>query len=375
MMGTLLPPPDMMTHASAPAQRPKDIQALTGFRFLAAAIVLMFHSGAGFAETAGLPEMLVRLLENGYLGLSFFFVLSGFVLTYSHGDGVASLRLYAASRVARIYPVYLLSLIIMLPLAWRGLSPKDAAAVLLMIQSWSDDFDKYAWIMQAWSISVEAFFYASFPLLIALIRRFSIAASSLALLLAASIMVAFGLPAAKLHDGTAPWLMFTPLARLPEFLSGMLLCQLLPVLQIGLANRKGTHEGLVWLVFAGIVTILATAAPGEHALLSLTTVLCGALIMLLSFGETRLAGLLSRPGMLLLGGASYAEYLLQGPVREWLRVMTSDSAAIRMAYPLVLFFLSILVFRHIETPVRRLLLRLASPARGLRDRAARPRPS
>src|SRR5271166_2046981 len=107
----------------------------------AAFSVLLFHSGAGFASHHNAPRFIVNTLENGYLGVSIFFMLSGFILTYNYYNRLelsrGGLLEFAVSRFARIYPVYIFFLIIILPLSMDKLYFSDACRVLLMVQSWT----------------------------------------------------------------------------------------------------------------------------------------------------------------------------------------------------------------------------------------------
>lgn len=109
----------------------------------------------------------------GYAGVTFFFVLSGFVLTYSHRDeanAVFDRRTFWLKRVARIYPTHILTLIISIPLMIsHGLNPKGSILIAgnaLLLQSWIPTSGGYfSGNPVAWSISDEAFFYALFPFL------------------------------------------------------------------------------------------------------------------------------------------------------------------------------------------------------------------
>ena len=62
----------------------RTINALTGIRFLAAMLVFLFHFGASFSERIGMPNMVSTFLHNGKIRVSIFFVLSGFILTYTY---------------------------------------------------------------------------------------------------------------------------------------------------------------------------------------------------------------------------------------------------------------------------------------------------
>jgi peptidoglycan/LPS O-acetylase OafA/YrhL len=58
-------------------QEQRRLSAFTGLRAIAAYFVLLFHYGSSFASSIGVPRPLGKILSNGYLGISFFFVLSG----------------------------------------------------------------------------------------------------------------------------------------------------------------------------------------------------------------------------------------------------------------------------------------------------------
>ncbi|MDG4896139.1 acyltransferase family protein [Mesorhizobium sp. WSM4976] len=119
-----------------PSPAGSNLTQLTSLRFFAAVYVLAFHS----VDINGAPRLIANFVKNGYLGVSFFFLLSGFILTHSyvgrmpHWDDVGR---FAVARFARIYPVYLLALAVALPLA-RGLFdyPLASLATLGLIQAW-----------------------------------------------------------------------------------------------------------------------------------------------------------------------------------------------------------------------------------------------
>lgn len=111
------PVPTGTTLASRLEQR--EIKPLTSLRFFAALAVLLFHSGSSALISTGLvPAPVANFLRNGDLGVSFFFILSGFILTFVYYGKLGSgrrLMSYARARFARIYPVYALALVLMLP--------------------------------------------------------------------------------------------------------------------------------------------------------------------------------------------------------------------------------------------------------------------
>ena len=142
-----------------PASRPRDLAQLprlTGLRAVAALVVFAHHAQL----YGGWPEL--RFLEAGYLGVSLFFVLSGFVLTWAARPGDSARRFWSR-RFARIYPAYLVGVALAVVLVDRPpLGP--LLANLALVQAWVPDLD-YSFGVSSpnWSLSCEAFFYALFP--------------------------------------------------------------------------------------------------------------------------------------------------------------------------------------------------------------------
>src|SRR5437763_10072877 len=147
-------------------RRLPNLKALTSVRFFAALHVALYHLVRPF----DLWGPLAPLFSSGYVAVSFFFLLSGFILTYSHAleyeRGKGNPTKFYVARFARIYPVYLLTT---LAAGWimRGQFDKPIHIVafladLLALQTWSVRTANF-FNIPAWSISTEAFFYFVFP--------------------------------------------------------------------------------------------------------------------------------------------------------------------------------------------------------------------
>lgn len=150
------------------------VQALTGLRILAALAIVLHH----LQGVLWLPADAFRGLPLNQ-GVSFFFVLSGFILQHSYRSriepaGPISALQFTALRFFRLWPCHIA--VITLIVVANGsaalnhilsvLSAGQFAAVLLLMQAWSPDIGVVFGINgPAWSISVELFFYAMFPLL------------------------------------------------------------------------------------------------------------------------------------------------------------------------------------------------------------------
>ncbi|MFJ8025244.1 acyltransferase family protein [Streptomyces sp. NPDC096311] len=172
-------PADESGEAAEPKRpRVSRLPSLTGLRFPAALAV--------FAHHAFLPIPPLRLLSDdrteyrladwtsqaGGLGVSFFFVLSGFVLTWSARRGDTTTGFWRR-RFVKIYPNYVVAwALAMLLFASSYTSTHVSLANLFMVQVWVPSyFTNFSVDSPSWSLAVEAVFYLSFPLLLSVLRR------------------------------------------------------------------------------------------------------------------------------------------------------------------------------------------------------------
>lgn len=137
------------------------LDQLTALRFFAALMIVIHHSADIFGiKAAGV---------NWGQGVSFFFVLSGFILAYVYPrlDSKPEVLRFWRARVARIWPAYLFCFALGLLLVRYPWGTTTALANLLMIQAWIPLSSFYfSYNAVSWSISTEALFYLAFPLLI-----------------------------------------------------------------------------------------------------------------------------------------------------------------------------------------------------------------
>ncbi len=165
---------------------PAEIRTLTSLRYVAAIWVVLFHWTAYFPDTALAHAPLFR---EGYLGVDFFFILSGFILSHVYLQRQVQGRLdywnFVSRRIARIYPMHLITLVGMIGFGviahrlnlsfagpWSpdefyslgsGEVPREAMAQVLMIHAWGAS-DGLHFNAPSWSISAELFAYLMFPL-------------------------------------------------------------------------------------------------------------------------------------------------------------------------------------------------------------------
>lgn len=178
------------------------LRGLTGLRALAAAHVVLFHT-IGDSGVA-LPPVGRHVIAHGDMAVSLFFVLSGFVLTYSYADTTLRVirggwRAFLWARLARIYPLYVVGWMFDLPrgvelfsrLGWvKGCV--SASLYLVGLQAWHPR-TATSWNAPGWSISAEFFFYAAFPLILWGFARWGIVRRVVAVLLLAVASALLGL--------------------------------------------------------------------------------------------------------------------------------------------------------------------------------------
>ena len=354
--------------AKAPAPR-VSLDALTSLRFFAALAVVLYHSGAGFAEhSAFAPVFVVNALNNGWLGVPFFFILSGFIITYVHGDlsfDASQLAEFFLARFSRLYPVYLLSLALSAPFVSQ-FSPATDWRQFVFLQAWFPHFSATEWNFVSWTLSVEAFFYVLFPLLIHALRKLSDRALLIGLLLVAGLLALIWsnmtpeLGNGELTLGGQSYFIPVPVLRAPEFIYGMF---------FGVVFLRGRFRLPGWTAYAALAIIaLAATCSTQPAVEAVALIAFGPLIMALATSPkaSAIRRLLDRPLLTLLGGASYSLYLLQFPVHEWIAAATPARLEFwgRLAFAPALILVSVLVYRGFEEPARRRLRKLWTPARG-----------
>jgi peptidoglycan/LPS O-acetylase OafA/YrhL len=322
------------------------LRALTGLRFLAAFQVLVFHCTSWSRWTR--HALLRNVAGCGYVAVSLFFILSGFILTYVHGARNKPLDRtdFYVNRFARIYPAYLFGLLLVAPFYFvhtlRHDGParlvESVAAVLALVQGYVPSL-ALVWNPPAWSLSDEALFYALFPAIALWLvaRRRTVAvgvglasyALSLAIPLAYIVLSPDG-PTPATPDSRGFWLgvlRYGPMVRLPEFVMGIVLGRLFLDDDFRRAWDARSVAGSIVAVLA-IGAVLATSPSIPYPLLhnALLAPVFALLIVSLAAGRGPLAALLGTSLFVTLGEASYSLYLIHVP----LQIIWAKSVAVVM---------------------------------------------
>jgi peptidoglycan/LPS O-acetylase OafA/YrhL len=171
-------------------QKDKNYPSLNGLRVVAVWLVFVHHFPPFEAGS-----VVFTVAKQGYVGVSFFFVLSGFLIAHRYYEPAEFnwpfFKNYLYKRWARLYPVYFLIVtasFIVLWLAGFGFSVKDYCLNISFLKGFSDQY-KFTGLSQTWSLTVEVCFYLLAPLLFVLHKRLGLFWRSLAV----CYLVGFGL--------------------------------------------------------------------------------------------------------------------------------------------------------------------------------------
>ena len=353
------------------------IEQLTFTRYIAALTVVFFHYGATVFP-ANLP-WLNPIMAAGPIAVSYFYVLSGFIMAiayYRAGEQQQrpfDTRRYWWARVARIYPVYLLALLLMILAKYHsaGSEPFTVALSLSMLQAW---IPGYPLTLNApgWSLSVEAFFYLCFPLLILLVKRHHLTHLSFA---AAGLWVVtqtghtlllnseYYTPRGLLHD----MIYYNPLMHLNTFLIGFIAGAWLQEGKLQrLASPNLNTLALLSVALLAMALLVVRQPLMTHSGIQfdytngLIAPLFLLFIVLLALNTGKISALLQHPWLVLLGEASFSLYILQKPLHgiyEKLMPASIDPAGMLHFYLFVILLTLSAVFSYwfFETPLRRFI--------------------
>lgn len=417
-------------------QRPL-LPGLAGIRYFAALHVCLHHLaqmaygvfhnptpdslplrgwGQGVWELFSSNWIVLAILKGALIQVGMFFVMSGFILTYSHPvgpQGQFSYRDYFLARVARVYAMYLIGLLVAFPIfygltfgepAKEIVDPTDptigppraeqvlttgdkilaATATPLLLQAWFPQITIYPWNPPAWSLSVEAFAYVVFPLLVVSMARWS-----------TGRLLTFGVVCwiwvlippiwyvTTDPDGVSEvnwnanlfWFNFVrhnPICRLPEFLMGMVAGRMFAAKAAENARAGvGTGGWLSTLAVGVVFAVLILAEPVFGSSTAYMLLHNGLLAPVFAVGVVGLAlgggpvhALCSRPLVILLGESAYAIYMLHFPFLAYSLIvlvgLAKDNPAL-LPWPMTytIFFLlavsglSVVTHKKWEIPWRR----------------------
>lgn len=335
-------------------QRPA-LPSLTGARWWAAFAVFLLHALVFLPVYPFQKSELFRHIHQvmpmqlGAAGVTFFFVLSGFIIYWSFRPGNSVPRFYWR-RVLKIYPTHLVATVAFIVIASVPLSRLVVwVPNVLLIHTWVPKWTTVGGLnVPSWSLGAEMLFYLSFPLALPVVRRIRgdrvwwVMAGLLMVILALHTAYFLWVPGPKgIENAFAPrlvpgdvspyfelhaspawfaqpdipvapayWLSYTfPLSRLPEFFLGVFAARLV-------LEGRWRNTRLTWPLLTLAVAFAATwVVPVNYKMSALLLAPMAAVVATLAARDLAgMRGLNASPRMVWFGNISFAFYLIQFPV-------------------------------------------------------------
>lgn len=299
------------------------IKPLTSLRFIFAFMVFMSHN---ILFEKDKNPFLHHLFYEGCVGVSFFFILSGFILSYVYqkdinGSNIGR-RAFYVSRLARIYPLHIITMFIWVYM--RKDHPLNEPYItnfisnIFLVQSFYPT-NEIRFNTAAWSLSDEMFFYLLFPVLIAWFA--SIRSKFIAMFTLASILLLILCP---IFSGTRyeEWFLYSfPPVRLLDFILGIILyniCQSVKI-QNAIGENSPTLMEIFVITLFLIFYILAFFIPEVYRYSIWYWLPVGLLISVFYFQAGAVSKFLSNDIFVWLGEISFGVYMFHAIVLWYIR--------------------------------------------------------
>jgi peptidoglycan/LPS O-acetylase OafA/YrhL len=386
------------------------IASLDGLRFIAAGSVLFSHGYFYILllqQNSSITAYNAPFVALANVGMTLFFVLSGFVIHYNYGFSVTlpgGVRAFFVARFARLYPLFLLVFVISTVEVFRTADGKvdnvgPIPLFLTFTQSWwfwvfgdraaSEAYSNATGLM--WSLSTEAFFYLSYPLLAPMLRRLLgtrlVVIGCIVAVIGAGLAyelteyrgylnnwAAFytGNPRAA-HD-FSHWLIYnSPWIRIFEFLIGAVTAQFVMTTKVDPARAMVAGSAALAVIVAAYVYSNVMLLPLSG---SVTTCVAGAFGIVMGASVVNgqvFSRVLSNRWMVYGGEASYSLYLLHYWVMHNLgrRFADNQPLVIRIVLFVILMLVAVAVARISYLVYERPMIRVVRRFFSIRPRAER----
>jgi peptidoglycan/LPS O-acetylase OafA/YrhL len=328
-----------------------------------------------------------RLGVNLGQGVSFFFVLSGFILTYVYPklESWQVIKQFWRARIARIWPAYFISFCLgfwLLDYQWDN---KIVLADFLMLQAWLPLSSYYfSYNAVAWSVSAEFFFYLVFPVILYNWHKSWLLKLLFSGMVLISLMVLSNF--LNLPDYGSPLvgsngllisqhglIYINPLSRIFEFVFGMCVAFTWSRVRVTWSPFIATSYelGVILLCAISMNYMNVIAAWSNQSVLGTSLRLWvihsgsmfvfGLLIYIMAYGRGKISEMLAHPYLVVLGEISFSLYLVHQILLSYYRKNITEFIQISNPYAFfcfitVLLLISYLMWVFIEMPGRRLLI-------------------
>jgi len=345
---------------------PKQLLPLTSLRLFAAGMIFLHHLRGKWSVPSEVSSFPLGQ------GVSFFFVLSGFILTYAYREmhEKNGTRSFLVARASRLYPLHIFTFLAVLALffeeqigqyGWSG-----ALINVSMLQAWWPSDVALSFNGPSWSISNEIFFYLVFPFLLFGLRRIN--AIFLGYLCLTVLFFRFA-PEILSRETFQTVIHVHPVIRILEFIFGMALARLYLArpqaswnLTAGTAIETASLAILVTvavfsLEFSRYFADIAGDGSRPWFMRSGMFPLYGLVILAFAYESGWLSKALSHQVLVLGGEISFSLYMIHQIVirfftrnDQWFAGL-SDGVIVALIV-VIAFALSYFSWRFLETPFR-----------------------
>jgi len=351
--------------------------SLTGIRAVASIIVYLGHFNPFTGPAFG--KYLPAFVHEFHIGVTMFFVLSGFLIFYRYGDNFErkglSLHNYFINRFARIYPMYfILTVWIFLPFVCHCLFRTPVFLLnISFLRGFSDEYMRTG-DPSGWSLTVEEMFYALVPLMVLVSKKIPyLLQAALFLSLGALLTAIFSHISFHGFFGSFQLLFeFTFFGRCFEFYTGMLLAMYLKrraAVHLPPGRPFRTAAGIAWvtLCISGLAVNTHVHLHHQQELFLLIETLINNFLLppgiaLLYYGliieRSSLRRLLETVLFLTLGKSSYVFYLIHVPFFPYLYFKSGERPLpVFLLIELIAWLMYILMEKPLNSLIRRKLIR------------------
>lgn len=346
---------------------------LTFTRFVAAFFIVIYHFGGSLFPVS--IEFIEELRRHLNLGVSYFFVLSGFVMMLAYGNMQSVNFLgYMKNRIARIYPLHLFTLFLTIAISifvsinylqyWE-FNFNTFFVHVFLIQSW---FPEYSLSLNvpSWSVSTELLFYLCFPLLLNYFINKVKMNSVIWIFLSFWLFSQIGMNWFYFSDYYGGYdsldryfLFYNPLLHLNSFCIGLMF-GLIFINKKQYFNKNYDLAVIVTFAISAVLVYIFRDFMVHNGFFSIPF---GILIYLIAANNGKLTKLFRNRWLIHLGEISFALYLLQNPVFIALRKVFE---IFNLEAPYFLFFLGCIIlliashftYLYVEKPMRNKLRNL-----------------
>lgn len=341
------------------------IKPLTSLRFFFAFFVFLSHLSFITTNNDLYNWFKRNIFFEGYLGVSFFFILSGFVLSYSSSKYIEdnSFKLnkkkFYLARIFRIYPLHLMTLLITVLLFYdfSTISISRFVPNLFLLQSFIPiQTYYYSFNSPSWSISNEMFFYISFPFVFSFCLKFKKTAIFLFFIF---IFLLFGVKPIVSPELQKFIYYVNPLSRLLDFTIGIFLFFLHQKFQHKMNNKLGVKLEITSLIVFLLFFIPHNYFDRAFRFSIYYWIPMAFMVLVFSFQKGIISKLLSNKFLVYLGEISFAFYMIHIIVINCYNLLKFNT---HLFYTPVLLLiislvLSALIFEFFEKPINNYLKR------------------